>query len=215
MNETVATIELDAIEARLLGCLIEKAALTPEAYPLTVNALVVAANQKTSREPPMTLEPGAVEHTLRQLEDRHLVEVVLGARAQRYAHRLDQAWRCTRQQLALLALLLLRGPQTVPELKLRCERLAGFDDLDALRQTLERLAQREPAMACNIGRGAGQREDRWMHLLCGPVEVHPPIDAGQAHDLSPTKRAPDRYDELLGRIDALEARLLELEQRRG
>ncbi len=162
---------LNAIEARVLGCLIEKEATTPETYPLTANAVVLACNQKTNREPVMDLEPGAVGHALRELEDRKLVASVHGARVQRYEHRFAKIYSVTAQQQALLAVLLLRGPQTLGELLTRCERLATFDGVDAVRDALDRLAQRSPPLVVNLGRATGQREDRTMHLLCGPVSA--------------------------------------------
>ncbi|MBB5016020.1 YceH family protein [Rehaibacterium terrae] len=162
---------LDPVEARLLGCLIEKEATTPDAYPLTVNATVLAANQKTNREPVMALEPGEVGHALRRMERKGLVRAVDGGRATRYEHCAARAWSLTTRQQALLALLLLRGPQTAGELLLRSERLASFTDLDEVRHTLDRLMQRSPALVVNLGRAPGQREDRYMHLLCGPVSA--------------------------------------------
>lgn len=206
------TFRLDAIEARLLGCLVEKAALTPEVYPLTVNAAVLAANQKSSREPVMNLEPGTVEHTLRRLEDRKLVVVVRGARANRYEHRLDIAWQLTPQQLALLAILFLRGPQTLPELYSRSERLARFESAGEVRDTLMRLAQREPPLVVNVGRQPGQREDRWMHLCCGAVAIHSPPSPDEPIEAA---AAPKRSDEssLAARVTALEAKVAELEAR--
>lgn len=162
---------LTATEARILGSLVEKQATTPEAYPLTVNSLVLACNQKTSREPVMALEAGEVGHSLRQMEQARLVRIVDGARAQRYEHRFASHYSVTAAQQALLALLLLRGPQTVPELLNRSERWHAFGGLDELREVLDRLIQRQPAMVVNMGRASGQREDRYMHLLCGPVDV--------------------------------------------
>jgi uncharacterized protein YceH (UPF0502 family) len=204
---------LDPIEARLLGCLIEKAALTPEAYPLTVNSAVTAANQKTSREPVMHLEPGAVEHTLRGLEDRKLVAVIHGSRAHRYEHRLDTAWQLTPKQRALLAMLFLRGPQTLPELHLRCERLARFESPDDVREVLMRLAHRTPALVVNMGRQAGQREDRYMHLCSGPVAVHSPTGGD---DLDVNGELPRRVEAgLAARVTELEARVAEMEARLG
>lgn len=211
MSSDPDLFRLDAIEARVLGCLIEKAALTPEAYPLTVNSAVVAANQKTSREPVMQLEPGAVEHALRRLEDRKLVAVIHGSRAHRYEHRLDTAWQLTPKQRALLAMLFLRGPQTVPELLARCEKLAGFQSSDDLREVLLRLAQREPALVANVGRQSGQREDRYMHLCAGPVTVHS-APAGDGHDDAhvATRRTEPG---LAARVAELEAKVADLEAR--
>jgi uncharacterized protein YceH (UPF0502 family) len=161
---------LDAVEARILGALVEKQATTPESYPLTVNALQLACNQKNNREPVTAFEPGELGHALRGMESRGWVRSVHGARAQRWEHRFAQAFSLTLRQQAVLSLLLLRGPQTLAELATRSERLAAFDGADAVRETLDRLAQRRPALAIRLGRAPGQREDRYMHLLGGPVD---------------------------------------------
>jgi uncharacterized protein YceH (UPF0502 family) len=204
---------LSAIEARILGSLIEKQATTPEAYPLTANAVVLACNQKNNREPVMELEPGDVGHALREMTGKGLVRIVDGARAQRYEHKFASTFSVTTRQQALLAVMLLRGPQTLAELHSRSERLAPPGDLDDVRQTLDRLIQREPTLVVNLGRGAGQREDRYMHLLCGPVSA---ADfAGAADEAS----APAKRGALEARGEALEAEVAalrrELEALRG
>jgi uncharacterized protein YceH (UPF0502 family) len=127
-----------------------------------------------------------------------LVRIVDGARAQRYEHRFASTWSVTTRQQALLAVMLLRGPQTLAELHARSERLAPPGDLDDVKQTLERLIQRAPALVVNLGRAAGQREDRYMHLLCGPVA---------ASDFATTadEASPSRRGALEARVDALEA----------
>jgi uncharacterized protein len=168
-TQTPALPVLSAAQARALGCLIEKEATTPDAYPLTVNAAQVAANQKTAREPVMALSAGDVHHALRQLETLGLARQQYSSRAERYEHRAGAALDLTRQQLAILGLLLLRGPQTLNELLTRSERLVRFQDVDELRHHLERMIQRE--MAVQLPRASGQREDRYMHLLGGPVDV--------------------------------------------
>jgi uncharacterized protein YceH (UPF0502 family) len=198
-------------EARILGCLIEKQATTPETYPLTLNATVLACNQKTSREPIMNLDPGEVAHTLRELENRGLVASNYAARAARYEHRFDATYHVTPEQRALLAVLLLRGPQTINELLTRTERLARFASADDVRYALERLATRLPAKTVCLGRAPGQREDRYMHLLCGPVDAsgYAP-STGEEFDGGP--RGPSR-GELEQRVAALEARVAELEKR--
>jgi uncharacterized protein len=202
---------LSATEARLLGCLIEKEATTPEQYPLTQNAAQVAANQKTSRDPVMELQAGDVGHALRRMEERKLVRSQHGSRAQRYEHRFAERYGVTSQQQALLALLLLRGPQTAAELLARSERMAKFADVDDLKHTLERLMSREPALLVRIPRAAGQREDRYMHLLCGPIDVEALREAaGSARAAGGADR-----DSLLDRIEALEARIAALESRLG
>ncbi len=202
-------LPLDAIEARILGCLVEKAATTPDAYPLTVNALVLACNQKTSREPLMNLEPGAVGHALRQMEGRGLAKSNYGARAERWEHRGESALSLTRQQLAVVALLLLRGPQTLNELLTRSERMAKFADAEDLSHALDRLATREPALAVRLPRAPGQREERWMHLLCGPVDVEA-LAAAHAGSRS-TAREDDGALEV--RVAALEAEVARLRER--
>ena len=163
-------LALERIEARILGALIEKEATTPEAYPLTANAVVLACNQKNNREPVMELEPGDVGHALRELEQKALIRSVHGARAQRYEHRFAQKLSVTIKQQALLSIMMLRGPQTVPELLNRCERLSAFADNEEVRLALERLMQRTPTLVVKLGRASGQREDRYMHLLCGAVD---------------------------------------------
>jgi len=200
---------LNPVEARILGSLIEKAATTPDAYPLTLNAVVLACNQKTSREPVMNLEPGAVGHALRQMEERGLVKSNYGARAARYEHRAEAALGLTRQQCAVVAMLMLRGPQTAHELLTRTERLARFADLDDLQHTLERLMSREPACALRLPRGPGQREERYMHLLGGPVDVEALVATSAAR--SSARDADESETE--ARLARLEAEVAELRQR--
>ncbi|WP_432212830.1 YceH family protein [Pseudomonas aeruginosa] len=133
---------LSAVDARILGSLVEKQATTPETYPLTLNALVLACNQKTSRDPVMNLTPGQVGQSLRQLEGRGLVRLVMGSRADRWEHTLGKGLELVAPQVALLGLLFLRGPQTLNELLTRSNRLHDFDDVEQIRHHLERLAGR-------------------------------------------------------------------------
>lgn len=196
-TQTPALPVLNAAQARALGCLIEKEATTPDAYPLTVNATQVAANQKTAREPVMQLSAGDVHHALRQLEGLGLARQQFSSRAERFEHRAGSALDLTRQQLALLGLLLLRGPQTTGELLTRSERLFQFQDADELRHHLERMIQR--GLAVQLPRAGGQREDRFMHLLGGPVDVEALAEAYKAAPAAGGVNA------------ALEARVAELE----
>ena len=206
---------LDDTEARILGALVEKEATTPEAYPLTANAVQLACNQKTARDPVLDLDAGAVGHALRALEGRRLVRSVHGARAQRYEHRFAEAYSLTRQQQALLATLLLRGAQTASELLARSERLAPVAGGDEARALLERLQQR--GLVVNMGRGAGQREDRWMHTLCGPVTaagLPPPragADAGAAvRESRESTESRAARESLEARVEVLEAEVARL-----
>ena len=197
------SLALSPTEARIVGCLIEKAATTPESYPLTVNSLMLAANQKTSREPILHLEEGEIGHALRELEDRGWVRVVHGSRALRYEHRIDEKLSTTKSQRALLCLLMLRGPQSAPELLTRSDRLADVGSLDDVKQVLERLQGR--GFVANIGRAAGQREDRYAQLFCGPVEAHARQDDEDTAPASGAMSLAQRVADL----EALTARLTE------
>ncbi|HMM68218.1 MAG TPA: YceH family protein [Dokdonella sp.] len=201
-----ALAELDAIEARILGSLIEKQATTPDAYPLTLNAVVAACNQKSNRDPMTSYEPGEVGHALRQLEGKGLVVGTLSARASRYAHKFELVYNLTTRQRALLALLMLRGPQTLNELYARSERLADFPDADEVRTVLDRLATRAPAMVVRLHRAPGQREDRYMHLLCGEVTV----DTAMAADAGASTKSAGGLSERVAQLESLVAQLQEV-----
>jgi uncharacterized protein YceH (UPF0502 family) len=215
VHEQALPVPLTAIEARVLACLVEKAATTPDAYPLTENALTVACNQKTSREPVMQLDPGAVVHAVRALETRGMARRASSSqRALRYEHRFDDAYGTTARQRAVLCVLMLRGPQTLAELHARTDRIGDFPAVEDVADTLERLANREPTLVVRIPRSHGQREDRFMHLLCGPVDVDDL--AARAQESAAPRGNPlgERVEQLedalriLGeRIEALEDRL--------
>ncbi|MCC5090536.1 YceH family protein [Xanthomonas campestris] len=207
MTETLPTPVLDTAQARVLGCLIEKEATTPDAYPLTVNAAQVAANQKTAREPVLTLQTGVVHHALRQLETLGLVRQQFSSRAERYEHRLGSALDLTRQQVAVIGLLLLRGPQTLGELFARSERLARFNDSDDVRHHLERLIQR--GLAVQLPRASGQREDRYAHLLSGELDLEA-LQAAAAR-AAPSARGGADSSELEARMLSLETTVAELQ----
>ncbi|QKK04009.1 MAG: DUF480 domain-containing protein [Pseudomonadota bacterium] len=203
-------MRLSAIEARVLGSLIEKASTTPDAYPLTLNATTTACNQKSARDPVMKLDPGRVGQALRELERKGLVRHRYSARAERYVHTAEAGLELTAGQLALIALLLLRGPQTIGELLTRSERLHRFDDAEDVAFALERLMHKTPPVVVQLPRQAGQREDRYMHLLCGPVEHSQPA-RGPAS--ATAEESSENASTLIDRIAALEARVAELEQR--
>ena len=206
----LAAEPLTSIEARVLGCLIEKQATTPETYPLTLNAVVLACNQKTSREPVMNLTQGQVGQALRSLEGRGLARLVMGSRADRWEHRLDKALELVPAQVILSGLLFLRGPQTVNELLTRSGRMHDFEDAEQVVHQLERLIARGLAML--IARQSGQREDRYMHTLGDPADMEAILAARQ----NPVERSSggvslERIEELEARIAALEERLARLE----
>jgi uncharacterized protein YceH (UPF0502 family) len=209
-DTATAPIKLDSTDIRVLGALIEKQASNPETYPLTLNALVLACNQKTSREPVMQLTQGQVGHCLKALEGRGMTRLVMGSRADRWEQRLDKALELVPAQLTLMGLMFLRGPQTLNELLTRSNRLYDFDDAEQVLHQLERLIARDLALL--IPRQAGQREDRYCHSLGDAADMDAILAARQsAGGERPAAASNDRLDELEARITALEARLAQLE----
>jgi len=164
-------IVLNEIECRVLGSLVEKEISTPEYYPLSLNALVNACNQKSNRDPVMNLDEGAVREALHSLEGQSLARSVSPAdtRVTKYEHRLQEAFNFYRHETAILCLLLLRGPQTPGELRSRSERLHTFDDLGAVQSSLQHLMTREPPLVKALPRQPGTKETRYAHLLSGDV----------------------------------------------
>lgn len=196
--------DLSPIQVRVLGALIEKKETTPDQYPLTVNSLRNACNQKTARSPVTAYSEGEVGHTLRELMEMDLVREAWGARVSKYEHRVDKAWKLYSRSLAVVCVLMLRGPQTLGELRTHSHRLFEFDDLEDVRLVLDKLI--EAGYATALPRQPGQKEGRFAHLLCGEPEI-PEVAA-------PASRNPGASlprDELLERIDALEARVAALE----
>ncbi|WP_019170745.1 YceH family protein [Pseudaminobacter salicylatoxidans] len=206
MEATTDLPLLTPIEARVLGCLIEKKELTPDIYPLTLNAAHAAANQKTAREPVMALEQMEVHRALKSLEQKELVRQVFGSRVERYEHLAAQRFSLTTPQIAVLGLLLLRGPQTAGELMARSERMARFQSMEDLRTELDMLIGKRPALVQEIGRGPGQREDRYAHLLSGPVDVAA-LAAQRGPAVMPASDLEARIQTLEEEVAALRARL--------
>ncbi len=210
-TESQAPLQLDAQQGRVLGALMEKERTTPEAYPLTQNALINACNQKSSREPVMSLSPGEVGHTLRALEARGLVRTESGSRSERFAQLLGRELGLNDKRQAIVALLLLRGPQTINELLSRSARLADFHDAEAVHLSLLKLIERPAPLVVLIPRQTGQREDRYAHLLSGEPQVQ---IASQA-----APRAAARHGagsaELEQRVEILERAVAELQRELG
>ena len=190
--------ELTPIQTRVLGCLIEKKETTPDQYPLTLNALRNACNQKTARNPVTSYTEGEVGHTLRELESLGLVREVWGARVAKYEHQAGKILQLQSKGLALLCPLMLRGPQTLGELKTNSHRLYPFDDLEDVQYMLQRLAEHEPALLMSLPRQPGQKEDRFAHLLCGEPDIPEPV-------ARPGGTPVD--DSLMERIESLESQL--------
>ncbi len=175
-------ILLNEIECRALGSLIEKEIATPEYYPLSLNALVNACNQKSNRDPVMNLDEAAVGQALHSLDGQSLVRSVSASdsRVTKYEHRLQEALNFYRYEIAILCVLLLRGPQTPGELRTRAERLHPFDDLSAVQSSLQHLMKREPPLVKVLPRQPGTKESRYAHLLSGDVESFEPKAEAEA-----------------------------------
>ena len=172
----VLNIVLDPVEARVLGALIEKDITTPDYYPLSLNALVNACNQKNNRDPVMNLEEESVRDALQTLQEKRLAGPASGAdsRVTKYEHRAQEVFNFTRGETAVMCVLLLRGPQTPGELRGRGERMHRFEDLDEVQSALQKLMQREPALVKVLPRQPGTKESRYVHLLSGDVELPEP-----------------------------------------
>lgn len=158
---------LTPLEARVLGVLVEKQHTVPDTYPLSLNALVAGCNQKTARSPVMEASEDEVLVALDGLKSHHLVQTVSGTRVVRFEHNMGRGLAVPGQSVALLATLMLRGPQTAAELRLNSERLHRFADISSVEAFLDELAEKPPARVVKLPRAPGEREARWTHLLCG------------------------------------------------
>jgi uncharacterized protein len=202
-------VDVDAVEIRVLGCLVEKQRTTPDQYPLSLNSLRLACNQATNREPVVEYDEPTLRAALEELGRRGWTRLASGAgsRAIKYRHLLDESLDLDDAQLSVLAVLMLRGPQTLGELKTRTERLHRFGSVDEVAETLQGLASRE--LAARQPRRPGQKEDRYAQLLGGDDDGD---DGGApAHAAAPAPAA-GRLEE---RIAELERRVTELEERLG
>ena len=202
---------LTEVEVRVLGSLIEKDITTPDYYPLSLNALVNACNQKNNREPVMTLEEDSVSHALATLQEKRLAGPGSGAdsRVTKYEHRLQEVFNFDRREIAILCVLLLRGPQTPGELRSRTERMYRFEALDDIVSTLDRLGQRQPPLAAILPRQPGTKESRYLQLFSGdaPLAELLPVRA-------PARSSPDndRLGHLENEVLELKREVLEMQQ---
>jgi uncharacterized protein YceH (UPF0502 family) len=211
-------VTLNEVEARVVGVLIEKEITTPEYYPLSLNATLNACNQKSSREPVMELVESDVRTALFELDQMGLVRTIADGRVSKFEHRVRDVLNLRRDEVAVVCLLLLRGPQTSAELRARTERMYSFDDNAAVITTLERLAGREEPMVQLMQRQPGAREARWVHLLSGPVTEVAVVSRGA---VAREERAPvasavivemgERMAELEELVRSLEERVARLE----
>ena len=201
----------------MLGSLVEKGLTTPQQYPLTVNALVAACNQTSNREPVVTYDEQIVQAALEELKDLRLVRFVLpshGRSVVRYRQVLDEALGLDSRQCAILAVLMLRGAQTVGELRTRTERMSRFDGLDEVEHELDLLASRDEPLARNVGRRPGQKEERWASPLvssaCGGAE-----DEGTGHRGDDRPLLDDRVDDLRSELTDLRSEVAQLRHELG
>lgn len=213
-------VELDELEARVIGCLIEKSIVTPDQYPLTLNALTNACNQKSSREPIMNLSPGEVQHTIRSLQNKHLavVDENFKSRAEKYSQRLCNTrysdYRFDPAELAIICLLLLRGPQTPGELRTRAQRMHQFADNQEVVATLERLIdQPHGAVVMKLPRLKGRKDSEYRHLFADEVNIEQYLaerNALEAGSKPSGERKSSAMQVLTDRVDKLEAEVAAL-----
>ena len=212
---------LTEIEARILGALIEKEITTPEYYPLSLNALVNACNQKSNRHPEMHLDEDTVLQSLRTLEQKGLAGKGdnMEGRVKKYEHRLADAFNFNRLETAILCELLLRGPQTPGELRSRAERMHHFDDLESVNSTLRHLIERDPPLVKLLPRQPGTKEARYAHLLSGDVAALPEVSSAGAHSESspsPTTKSVIAFPQAARASSPLTSdadRIMQLEQK--
>ena len=208
-------IILNAAEARVLGALVEKDITTPDYYPLSLNALINACNQKNNREPVTNFDEETVRLALRNLSEKRLAGPASGAdsRVTKYEHRLQEVFNFTRPETAILCVLLLRGPQTPGELRGRTERMHRFEDLDEVLSGLQQLMRREPPLAKALGRRPGTKEIRYAHLLSGDVEAwEPPAETAS---FSGSSAEGERIAQLEEQVAGLQKEVAELKQQMG
>ncbi|HEV7920221.1 MAG TPA: YceH family protein [Thermoanaerobaculia bacterium] len=203
--------ELDPVEVRVLGALMEKQMATPEYYPLTLNALLAATNQKSNREPVMELSEAEAQRALDRLQDEKMVWKVMGGRAVRYDHNLDHVWHLNRREKALITLLFLRGPQTAGEMRGRSDRLHAFDSVQEAEEVLRDMAAHSEPLVRALPRRPGQKEERWAHLAGGAVvetaaEAEAAAPAGEPLSARVT-RLEQRVGELSEELRALKEKL--------
>ena len=194
---------LTPLEARVLGVLVEKQATVPDTYPLSLNALVAGCNQKTARDPVMNASDADVLTAIDGLKSLSLVFEGSGSRVVKFEHNTGRVLGVPSQSVALLATLMLRGPQTAAELRLNCERLHRFADISSVEGFLDELAAKEPARVARLARAPGARESRWAHLLCGEA---PPVQ----HASEEPAATPSQWEQLEARVAALEAQMAAL-----
>jgi hypothetical protein len=207
-----APLILEPLEARVLGVLVEKERTVPDTYPLSLNALTAGCNQKNNRDPVITATDAEVQDAVDELKRRSLVIESSGSRVMRFTHNVGRVLRIPDQSVAIMATLMLRGPQTAGELRINCERLHRFADISSVDAFLEELSARAEAqggaLVAKLPRRPGEREQRWAQLLTGPPSLAEPAPlTAERHDLEA------RVERLTGELEALHAEVADLRAR--
>jgi len=199
---------LTEAEVRVLGALVEKEITTPEYYPLSLNALINACNQKSNREPVMTLDEDTVRKAMRSLTDQYMVRSAGGdSRVVKYEHRLSELYNFHRHEIAVMCVLMLRGPQTPGELRTRSERMYAFEDLDAVHSALNLLMRRDPPLVKVLPRQPGTKESRFMQLLSGDTAPAVTPEAERAANEAAGNGQTERITQLESEVSALRREL--------
>jgi uncharacterized protein len=214
-------LTLTPVEARVLGALIEKEITTPEYYPLSLNALTNACNQKSNRDPVMQLEENEIRKALNHLESQALVRSIAESRATKFEHRLQDAFNFYRPEVAIVCELLLRGSQTPGELRTRASRMHPFEDLESVHSALQRLSKREPPLVAVLPRQAGMKETRYAHLLgdadptSGAVPTNLHADDARSNQPVASEKKPDDLESLAHEVAQLRAEIADLRAELG
>jgi uncharacterized protein len=205
---------LKTIEVRVLGSLIEKDITTPDYYPLSLNALVNACNQRNNRDPVMSLDENSVAEALATLQEKRLAGGAGGAdsRVTKYEHRLQEVFNFDRREIAVICVLLLRGAQTPGELRGRTERMYHFEELDDVISTLERLGQRQPPLVAVLPRQPGTKESRYMHLFAGRAETGDNARQVASNEKNGGGRSADRLTSLESEVSELRREISEIRE---
>lgn len=198
---------LSVEQARVFACLIEKNLATPNNYPLTINSLLLACNQKTNRHPVMSLTEGGVGKVVNELVELNLAKIDYGERAKKVTHLAMREFNISKEEAAVMCMLILREPLTLNDIKARTEKMIGFESVDAVQKTVDQLINRTYPFVVIIPKSTGRREDRYTHLLCGEIDIESlQEDSAQNSSLASNK------NQLMDKIDALESRVIKLEE---
>lgn len=198
-------------EARIIASLMEKELTTPNNYPLTLNSLIAACNQKSNRDPVMEMSEGQVGNIVNKMADRGLLFVEYGERAIRISHKARSNFKLDRKQQAVLTVLMLRAPQTLNDILTRTARMVDFSNTEEILLIVDELIARQPALAVRFPKGEGRREERYAHLLCGDVEMPKGVESSRSITRELTSTEIDRLTILENRVSELEKKIRALE----